>query len=55
MALQLLPRSQWVAPSSVVLQDEGKAKDDEAAEQEADEEAAVIFFFFFSGFDQLTF
>lgn len=43
VAIQLLPRSQWVAPSSVVLQDEGKAKDDEAAEQEAEEEAAVNF------------
>lgn len=41
VALQLLPCSQWVAPSSVVLQDEGKAKDDEAAEQEAEEEAAL--------------
>lgn len=41
VAIQLLPRSQWVAPSSVVLQDEGKAKDDEAAEQEAEEEEAL--------------
>ncbi|XP_028278895.1 exosome complex exonuclease RRP44 [Parambassis ranga] len=28
VAVQLLPRNQWVAPSSVVLQDEGPAKDD---------------------------
>nr|XP_046257452.1 exosome complex exonuclease RRP44 [Scatophagus argus] len=34
VAVQLLPRDQWVAPSSVVLQDEGKAKDDDAEEEE---------------------
>ncbi|XP_063347449.1 exosome complex exonuclease RRP44 [Pelmatolapia mariae] len=34
VAVQLLPRSEWVAPSSVVLQDEGTAKDDEDAEEE---------------------
>uniref|UniRef100_A0A3B4V0U7 Protein DIS3 homolog n=1 Tax=Seriola dumerili TaxID=41447 RepID=A0A3B4V0U7_SERDU len=39
VAVQLLPRDQWVAPSSVVLQDEGKAKDDNAEEEE--EEKAV--------------
>ncbi|KAI3362725.1 hypothetical protein L3Q82_001789 [Scortum barcoo] len=36
VAVQLLPRDQWVAPSSVVLQDEGTAKDDEAEEEEED-------------------
>lgn len=41
VAVQLLPRSQWVAPSSVVLQDDGKAKDDEAADEEEEEEEAV--------------
>lgn len=40
VAVQLLPRNQWVAPSSVVLQDEGIAKDDDAEEEE-DEEKAV--------------
>lgn len=34
VAVQLLPRDKWVAPSSVVLQDEGAAKDDEAEEEE---------------------
>ncbi|XP_074531123.1 exosome complex exonuclease RRP44 [Halichoeres trimaculatus] len=34
VAVQLLPRNQWVAPSSVVLQDEGTAKDDEAEDEE---------------------
>ncbi|XP_038592909.1 exosome complex exonuclease RRP44 [Micropterus salmoides] len=34
VAVQLLPRDQWVAPSSVVLQDEGAAKDDNAEEEE---------------------
>lgn len=34
VAVQLLSRSEWVAPSSVVLQDEGTAKDDENAEEE---------------------
>uniref|UniRef100_A0A8D3C135 Exosome complex exonuclease RRP44 n=1 Tax=Scophthalmus maximus TaxID=52904 RepID=A0A8D3C135_SCOMX len=34
VAVQLLPRSQWVAPSSVVLQDEGAAKDDDVEEEE---------------------
>ncbi|XP_070833623.1 exosome complex exonuclease RRP44 [Chaetodon trifascialis] len=39
VAVQLLPRNQWVAPSSVVLQDEGLAKDDNAEEE--DEEKAL--------------
>lgn len=34
VAVQLLPQNQWVAPSSVVLQDEGAAKDDNVEEQE---------------------
>lgn len=34
VALQLFPQSQWVAPSSVLLQDEGEAKEDSAAEEE---------------------
>lgn len=38
VAVQLLPRNQWVAPSSVVLQDEGSAKDDD---EEEDEEKMV--------------
>nr|XP_043901873.1 exosome complex exonuclease RRP44 [Solea senegalensis] len=39
VAVQLLPRNQWVAPSSVVLQDEGAAKDD--AVEEGEEEKAL--------------
>lgn len=42
VAVQLLPRNQWVAPSSVVLQDDGKAKDDEAADEEEEEEAVNL-------------
>ncbi|XP_039995125.1 exosome complex exonuclease RRP44 isoform X1 [Xiphias gladius] len=34
VAVQLLPRDQWVAPSSVVLQDVGTAKDDNPEEEE---------------------
>lgn len=34
VAVQLLPQSQWVAPSSVILQDEGEAKDENANEEE---------------------
>ncbi|KAM9804414.1 exosome complex exonuclease RRP44 [Neosynchiropus ocellatus] len=34
VAVQLLPKSQWLAPSSVVLQDVGKAKDENAEEVE---------------------
>nr|XP_057914484.1 exosome complex exonuclease RRP44 [Doryrhamphus excisus] len=36
VAVQLLPRSQWVAPSAVVLQDVGSAKDDTTEEEEDD-------------------
>ncbi|KAK7901150.1 hypothetical protein WMY93_017919 [Mugilogobius chulae] len=39
VAVQLLPRDKWVAPSSIVLQDEGAAKD--AAENEEDEDKAL--------------
>lgn len=39
VAVQLLPQSQWVAPSSVVLQDDGAAKDDSV--EEGEEEKAV--------------
>uniref|UniRef100_A0A665VVR5 Exosome complex exonuclease RRP44 n=1 Tax=Echeneis naucrates TaxID=173247 RepID=A0A665VVR5_ECHNA len=34
VAVQLLPRNEWVAPTSVVLQDEGIAKDDDDNEEE---------------------
>ncbi|XP_061783117.2 exosome complex exonuclease RRP44 isoform X1 [Nerophis lumbriciformis] len=34
VAVELLPCSQWVAPSSVVLQDVGSAKDDDDEEEE---------------------
>uniref|UniRef100_A0A1A8PEA2 Exosome complex exonuclease RRP44 n=1 Tax=Nothobranchius pienaari TaxID=704102 RepID=A0A1A8PEA2_9TELE len=34
VAVQLLPRNQWLAPSSVVLQDDGVAKDDDVEENE---------------------
>ncbi|KAG7247225.1 hypothetical protein CRUP_031186, partial [Coryphaenoides rupestris] len=39
VAVQLLPREQWVAPSSVVLHDEREAKDDDATEEEEKEKA----------------
>ncbi|XP_075997887.1 exosome complex exonuclease RRP44 [Genypterus blacodes] len=39
VAVQLLPRDQWVAPSSVVLQDDGGAKDENT--EEDDEEKAL--------------
>lgn len=39
VAVQLLPQNQWVAPSSVVLQDDGAAKDDSV--EEGEEEKAV--------------
>lgn len=42
VAVQLLPHNQWVAPSSFVLQDDGKAKDDEAADEEEEEEAVNL-------------
>uniref|UniRef100_A0A3P9P409 Protein DIS3 homolog n=1 Tax=Poecilia reticulata TaxID=8081 RepID=A0A3P9P409_POERE len=41
VAVQLLPKNQWVAPSSVVLQDDGAAKDDNVDE---DEEEKVVNF-----------
>ncbi|XP_062286202.1 exosome complex exonuclease RRP44 [Scomber scombrus] len=41
VAVQLLPRNEWVAPSSVVLQDEGKAKDDNAEEEEEEKALRV--------------
>ncbi|XP_008054148.1 exosome complex exonuclease RRP44 isoform X1 [Carlito syrichta] len=34
VAVELLPKSQWVAPSSVVLQDEGQNEDDVEKEEE---------------------
>lgn len=45
VAVQLLPKNQWVSPSAVVLQDDGAAKDDNAEEDE--EEKVVIFFVLF--------
>ncbi|XP_019715873.1 exosome complex exonuclease RRP44-like [Hippocampus comes] len=42
VAVQLLPRSQWAAPSSVMLQDVGSAKDDTTTEEEEQEEDALI-------------
>ncbi|XP_038149801.1 exosome complex exonuclease RRP44 [Cyprinodon tularosa] len=39
VAVQLLPKNQWVAPSSVVLQDEGAAKDDDV---DGDEEEKLL-------------
>uniref|UniRef100_A0A8C3ANB8 Exosome complex exonuclease RRP44 n=1 Tax=Cyclopterus lumpus TaxID=8103 RepID=A0A8C3ANB8_CYCLU len=42
VAVQLYPRNQWLAPSSVMLQDEGAAKDDnEEDKEEEDEEKSV--------------
>ncbi|XP_049591457.1 exosome complex exonuclease RRP44 [Syngnathus scovelli] len=37
VAVQLLPRSQWVAPSSIMLQDVGLAKDDTNEEEEEED------------------
>ncbi|XP_034040975.1 exosome complex exonuclease RRP44 isoform X1 [Thalassophryne amazonica] len=42
VAVQLLPRDQWVGPSAVVLQDDGTAKDDKAEEGEEEEEALKV-------------
>lgn len=42
--MQLLPKSQWVAPSSVVLQDEGRAKDENAEEEEEEEKVVRLRF-----------
>ncbi|KAM8738064.1 exosome complex exonuclease RRP44 [Acanthopagrus schlegelii] len=42
VAVQLLPRDQWVAPSSVVLQDEGTAKDDNAEEEDEEKELRIL-------------
>uniref|UniRef100_A0A3Q2ZA56 Exosome complex exonuclease RRP44 n=1 Tax=Kryptolebias marmoratus TaxID=37003 RepID=A0A3Q2ZA56_KRYMA len=39
VAVQLLPQNQWVSPSSVVLQDDGTAKDDNV---DKDEEEKVL-------------
>uniref|UniRef100_M4AUW9 Protein DIS3 homolog n=1 Tax=Xiphophorus maculatus TaxID=8083 RepID=M4AUW9_XIPMA len=39
VAVQLLPKNQWVAPSSVVLQDDGAAKDDNVDEDEEEKTA----------------
>ena len=44
VAVQLLPQSQWVAPSSVVLQDEGRAKDENAEEEEEEEKVVNLSF-----------
>lgn len=48
VAVQLLPQSQWVAPSSFVLQDEGEAKDENADEEE--EKVGFLAFFPHIGF-----
>lgn len=34
MGVELLPKNQWVAPSSVVLHDEGQNEDDVEKEEE---------------------
>ncbi|XP_037322233.2 exosome complex exonuclease RRP44 [Pungitius pungitius] len=39
VSVQLLPRNQWVAPSSIVLQDEGAAKDDNEEDKEEEEKS----------------
>ena len=39
VAVQLLPREEWVAPSSVVLLDEREAKDEDDTEEEEKEKA----------------
>lgn len=36
VAVELLPKNQWVAPSSVVLQDEGQDEDDVEKEEETE-------------------
>lgn len=45
VAVQVLPQNQWVAPSSVVLQDEGEAKDDNTEEEEEERAVNVVFGF----------
>ncbi|XP_034754095.1 exosome complex exonuclease RRP44 [Etheostoma cragini] len=42
VAVQLLPQNQWVAPSSVVLQDEGAAKDDNNDEEDDEDEEKAL-------------
>ncbi|XP_068423997.1 exosome complex exonuclease RRP44 [Clinocottus analis] len=42
VAVQLLPRNEWVAPSSVVLQDEGAAKDDNEGDKEVEDEEKAL-------------
>ncbi|MEQ2214828.1 hypothetical protein XENOCAPTIV_021282, partial [Xenoophorus captivus] len=51
VAVQLLPKNQWVAPSAVVLQDDGAAKDDNghfvrslgsAGEKDTEEEVLLL-------------
>ncbi|CAL8362508.1 unnamed protein product [Boreogadus saida] len=42
VAVQLLPREEWVAPSSVVLLDEREAKDEDDTEEEEKEKAMKI-------------
>ena len=41
--MQLLPRDQWVAPSSVVLQDEGTAKDENTEEDDEEKQVHMDF------------
>lgn len=45
VAVQVLPQNQWVAPSSVVLQDEGEAKDDNTEEEEEERVVNLGFVF----------
>ncbi|KAK2824440.1 hypothetical protein Q5P01_021615 [Channa striata] len=42
VAVQLLPRNQWVAPCSLVLQDEGTAKDDNVEEEEEEKALSIL-------------
>ncbi|KAF3708111.1 Exosome complex exonuclease RRP44 [Channa argus] len=42
VAVELLPRNQWVAPCSLVLQDEGTAKDDNVEEEEEEKALSIL-------------
>ena len=44
VAVQLLPREEWVAPSSVVLLDEREAKDEDDTEEEEKEKAVSYYY-----------
>lgn len=44
VAVRLFPQSEWVAPSSVVLQEEGIPKDDNAEDEEEERVVSLGFY-----------